>query len=73
MYHDKSGNIFYKRIKNLISLAKYNFRENKQKFISVVLIICLIFGLFKIYPKDLKIHFIDVRTRRWNVNCNSFK
>lgn len=60
MYHEKNLTPFYQRIKNLVSLAKYRFRENKQRFISIILSICLIFSLVKVYPKDLKIYFIDV-------------
>ena len=41
-------------------MAKYTYRENKQRFISVILIICMIFSVLKIAPKSLKIYFIDV-------------
>ena len=60
IYKEKKLNASQKRVKNLINLAKYNLRENKNKAISIILIICLIFGTIRIIPKDLKIYFIDV-------------
>ena len=60
LYHKDSLSISEKRVKNLLSLAKFKYRENKKKVISIVLIICLIITSFKIIPKDLKIYFIDV-------------
>ena len=56
----KFNQTFRKRIKNLISLLKYEYSQNKNKVISTVLIIVIIFSIIKIYPKKLKIYFIDV-------------
>lgn len=49
-----------KRTKNLISLFKYKFYQNKRKVISLILFICILFSIYKIIPKNLKIYFIDV-------------
>lgn len=39
-------------------------KEYKNKILSVLLIVVLLFNAYKIAPKDLKIYFIDVRSRR---------
>ena len=53
---------FIKRIKNLFSLLKYRYNQNKKKIISTLIIIILSFLLFNqfIISKDLKIYFLDV-------------
>lgn len=56
----KQNKVFNKRIRNLISLLKFRFNQNKSKVISVFLIISIIFSVIKIIPKDLRIYFIDV-------------
>lgn len=48
------------RIKNLINLAKYKIIQNKKKVIVILLIVFMSLTVFKLYPKDLKINFIDV-------------
>ena len=60
IYKEKKLNPSQKRVKNLINLAKYKFRENKKKVISILLIICLLIETIKVIPRDLKIYFIDV-------------
>ncbi len=50
-------------IKKLIKFKTNVFKslkQNKNKVIAIILINILLFTLFKIIPKDLKIHFIDV-------------
>lgn len=44
----------------MIALAKYKFRQNRKKYISIVLIPIIVFSILKFIPKDLKIHFVDV-------------
>ena len=70
---EKNPNLFQRRIKNLISLAKYRINLNKKKIISSFLIISLIFSLVSIFAKNLKIYFVDVGQRRLHFNCNSAK
>ena len=56
----KQNKVFNKRIRNLISLAKYEFNQNKRKVLSFMLIIVVIANIIIFIPKDLKIYFIDV-------------
>ena len=56
----KQNKTFNKRIKNLISLMKYRYMQNKNRVISVILIVVFVFFTLHLFPKDLKIHFIDV-------------
>ena len=60
VYSTKSRNLTNTqiRVKNLISLAKYKI--NKTKVIVIILIICILLTSIHIYPKNLKIYFIDV-------------
>ena len=51
---------FEYRIRNIISLIKYKYGQNKKKIILLILIICIILSLIKIFSQNLKIHFIDV-------------
>ena len=60
IYHIRGLKNSQKRVKNIISLAKYKFNQNKKRFISIFLIVILMcVFIFKI-PKNLKIYFIDV-------------
>lgn len=63
VYKSKKINLnkaFRKRVKNLISLAKYRFNQNKKKIISVCIIIIILFGILVKIPKNLRIYFVDV-------------
>lgn len=60
IYFKKSLLSYEIRIKNLISLFKYKINQNKQKITSIFLIICILFSVFIIIPRNLKIYFIDV-------------
>ena len=40
------------------------FRKNYKKIISLLVLICLIFQVINLVPKDLKIYFVDVAQRR---------
>ena len=46
----------------MISLAKYEFNQNKRKVLSFMLIIVVIANIIIFIPKDLKIYFIDQTT-----------
>lgn len=60
IYYTKELSFTKRRIKNINSLIKYKFNQYKKSFISVILIISLIFVFIIKIPKDLKIYFIDV-------------
>ena len=51
---------FKKRIRNLMSLLKYRYNQNKRKVISIILIFIITFLILNIIPNDLNIYFIDV-------------
>ena len=53
---------FIKRTKNLLSLLKYTYNQNKQKIISTLILIIFSFITINqiLFPKKLKIYFIDV-------------
>ena len=51
----------HKRVKNIIALFQYKFRQKKKKYLKYLLIILivLIIGI-PLIPKSLKIYFVDV-------------
>ena len=53
---------FIKRTKNLLGLLKYRYNQNKKKIISVLTITILLFIILNqiLFPKELKIYFLDV-------------
>ena len=57
---NKNLSTFQKRIKNLISLAKYKINQNKPKVKFTILIMCILIVTCKIIPQNLRIFFIDV-------------
>ena len=61
---EKNPNMFQMRVRNICSLIKYRLKQNKKKFISIITIIGLIFIVVIIFPKDLRIYFVDVGQRR---------
>lgn len=60
IYHGKNLTSTHKRVKNLISLFKYKFRQKKKKYLKYMLIISIILIGIHFAPKDLKIYFVDV-------------
>lgn len=60
IYHLEYLTASHRRVKNLISLFRYEFRKNKKKYVKIMIIILLILTLIKIQPKDFKIYFVDV-------------
>ena len=56
----KYNKVFNKRIKNLISLLKFRYYQNRNKVLSTILIIFYILFTLNFIPKNLKIYFIDV-------------
>ena len=68
---EKNQSAFQKRVKNLLSLLKYKINSNKNRIISIILIVSLIYSFVIIIPKNLNIYFVDVGQRRLFFNCNS--
>jgi competence protein ComEC len=60
IYYIKNKSATQIRIKNLINLFKYKINQNRRKVIAIMLTVCVVFTIFKIVPKNLKIYFIDV-------------
>ena len=61
---EKNPNVFYIRVRNILSYIKYKIKSNKNIYISVLLIIVMCFTFYSFIPNDLKIHFVDVGQRR---------
>ena len=61
--NEKAPNMFQIRVRNIFSLVKYKIKSNKNKFISVVLLICLCLVFYSYIPKNLKVYFVDVGQR----------
>jgi competence protein ComEC len=60
IYSNKNLTSFNIRIRNLIALFKYKFRQNKKKVLPCVLAVIIIFTTIYVVPGNLKIYFIDV-------------
>ncbi len=48
------------RIRNLVALLKFKFRQNRNKVLKVLIVFVSIVFILNIIPKKLKIHFVDV-------------
>ncbi len=61
IYKEKRPTTTQKRFKNMIALFRYRWRQKKKKYFPVIIIVLfLIFFSFSIFPKNLKIYFVDV-------------
>ena len=60
IYSSKNPNKTQIRVRNLIALTQINLRKNKVKVKKVLLVLIAILIIINIFPKNLKIHFIDV-------------
>lgn len=60
VYSSKNPNRTQIRIKNLIALLKIYIRNNKKKLKKVIALISIVLLIYNLYPKSLKINFIDV-------------
>ncbi len=49
-----------KRVKNIMALFRYQFRQKKKKYVIGMAVVLVIFISISVIPKDLKIYFIDV-------------
>ena len=48
------------RIRNLVALLKFKFRQNRKKVLKFLIVFVLLVFILNIIPKKLKIHFVDV-------------
>ena len=60
VYNSKEITQFHYRIRNIISLIKYNLKLNKKKVYLFFLVVCIVCSIIKAFPHNLKIYFIDV-------------
>lgn len=60
IYHAKTLKTTQQRVKNLIALLRYRFKQNQKKYLKFVFVIFIILIIFYYMPKDLKIYFVDV-------------
>lgn len=64
IYHLKTINVTQKRARNLIALLKFKIIQNKEYIrknsIKFIIFIILITFIIQVFPKNLKIHFVDV-------------
>ena len=49
-----------KRVKNIMALFRYQFRQKKKKYVIGIAVVLAIFISISVIPKDLKIYFVDV-------------
>ena len=60
LYNSKKMNATIIRFRNLIALIKFKFISNRKRHYRFIIIVFLIFILFKLIPKNLEINFVDV-------------
>lgn len=61
IYTQKKINTTQQRFRNIIALIKYKLRESNQKSIKILLLIFISIIFFvHIFPKNLKVNFVDV-------------
>lgn len=48
------------RIRNLVALLKFKFRQNRNKVLKVLMVFVSLIFILNIIPQKLKIHFVDV-------------
>ena len=61
---EQNPNMFYIRVRNILSYIKYKIKCGKNIIILVSLIVLISFTFYSFIPKRLKIHFVDVGQRR---------
>lgn len=60
VYQSRNLSSTQKRVKNIIALFRYQFRQNKKKYCFGMIIILLVLVSVYFLPKDLKVYFVDV-------------
>lgn len=60
IYQSTTLTLTQKRVKNIIALFRYQFRQKKKKYFIGMTMILLVLSSIYFIPKDLKIYFVDV-------------
>lgn len=61
VFHERNPNTTILRVRNLLALVKYKFKQNRDDVIKKIVIISIVISLCIIFiPRDLKINFVDV-------------
>lgn len=60
IYQSTTLTLTQKRVKNIIALFRYQFRQKKKKYLVGMTMILLVLVSIHFIPKDLKIYFVDV-------------
>ena len=61
VFHERNPNTTILRVRNLLALVKYKFKQNRNDIIKRIVIISIVISLCIIFiPRDLKINFVDV-------------
>ncbi len=60
IYHKRYLTVTQSRVKNIISLCRYNFYIKKKKYLKIIFIIITSLIIIQVFPKKLKINFVDV-------------
>lgn len=60
IYHLNHLTATHKRVKNVIALFQYRFRQKKKKYFICTTIILVLLVSISLIPKNLKIYFVDV-------------
>ena len=61
VFHERNPNTTILRVRNLLALVKYKFKQNRDDVIKKIIIISIIISLCMIFiPRDLQINFVDV-------------
>ena len=61
VFHERNPNTTILRVRNLLALVKYKFKQNRDDVIKKIVIISIVIFLCIIFiPRDLKINFVDV-------------
>ncbi len=60
-YQEKRPTGSQKRFKNLMALFYYRWRQKRKQYFSIIILVFIfIFFCFHLFPKSLKIYFVDV-------------
>lgn len=60
IYHLDHLTATHKRVKNLIALFQYRLHEKKRMYLKYVLVLLGVVIIISMFPKNLKIYFVDV-------------
>lgn len=60
IYHSNYRITTQRRVRNLIALFRYRFRQKKKKYIKFIIMVLVMMLIFNFWPRNLKIYFVDV-------------